>query len=72
MSLTRSGHQTGTAYSRIGRTRDKCGVDKPFTLVLPTERLIKPNRLIRDSRLVVLYQSGVDCSAWLDNPDSYL
>ena len=33
-------------------------------LLVPTERLIKPNRLIRDSRLVVLYQSGVDCSGW--------
>ena len=46
MPLTRQGHQTGTAYSRIGRTRDKYSVEKTFTLVVPTERLIKPNRLL--------------------------
>ena len=36
----------GTEYSRIGRTGDKHSVEKTFTLVVPTERLIKANRLL--------------------------
>ena len=30
----------------FGRTRDKYSVEKTFTLVMPTKRLIKPNRLL--------------------------
>ena len=36
----------GTEYSRIGRTRDIHSIEKTFTLVVPTERLIKANRLL--------------------------
>ena len=38
MSLTRQGHQTGTAYSSIGRTRDLYSIEKTLVSAVPARR----------------------------------
>ena len=41
----------------IGRSRDKYNVEKTFTLVMPTKRLIKPNRLLALLTVMLIWLS---------------